>query len=127
MTMTAATREALLSQWIKPSSDSEKIQQDRAERMVRDAIDAHPDLRDVDKRIYTKGSYPNNTNVRRDSDVDVVVELHECIYYDYKPGVTPPKPSLGSPYQGPWTPRLWRAEINRALAVVPREVVISVA
>ena len=115
MTMTATAREALLSQWIKPSSDSEQIQQDRAERMVYEAINAHPDLRDLNKRIYTKGSYPNNTNVRRDSDVDVVVELHECTYYDYKPGVIPPTPSPGSPYEGRWTPRLWRAEINQAL------------
>jgi len=115
MTMTATTRETLLSQWIKPSSDSEKSQQDRAERMVREAINAHPELRDLDKLIYTKGSYPNNTNVRRDSDVDVVVELQECVYYDYRPGVAPPAPSPGSPYEGPWTPRNWRATINEAL------------
>jgi predicted Zn-dependent protease len=27
--------------------------------------------------IYAKGSYANNTNVRRDSDVDIVVENRE--------------------------------------------------
>jgi len=115
MTMTASVRVALLSQWIKPSSEDEKEQQDRAERMVRDAIEARPILKDVDKRIYTKGSYPNNTNVRRDSDVDVVVQLHECSYYDYKAGVTPPASSPGGKYPGIWTPTLWRAEVNQAL------------
>lgn len=53
MTMTAAQREALLSQWIKPSSANEKDQQDRAWRMVNDAIDAHAAFEGVDKRIYT--------------------------------------------------------------------------
>lgn len=115
MTMTAIEREALLSQWIKPSSDHEKTQQDRAERMVRDAIDARSSLKDLNKWIYTKGSYPNNTNVRQDSDVDVVVELHECRYYDYASGVTRPRSSPGGKYEGIWTPELWRAEINQAL------------
>jgi hypothetical protein len=32
MTMSPSEREALLSAWIKPSSDSEKDQQDRAEQ-----------------------------------------------------------------------------------------------
>lgn len=115
MTMTAAQREALLSQWIKPSSANEKDQQDRAWRMVNDAIDAHAAFEGVDKRIYTKGSYPNNTNVRQDSDVDVVVELHECSYYDYASGVTPPATSPGGKYEGLWTPALWRSEVANAL------------
>lgn len=114
-TMTATTREALLSQWIKPSSADEKTRQDRAERMVREAVDAHPIFKGVDKRIYTKGSYPNNTNVRFASDVDVVVELHECSYYDYAAGITPPASSPGGGYEGIWTPAFWRAEVNKAL------------
>ncbi len=83
--------------------------------MVRAAIDAHPIFKGVNKQIYTKGSYPNNTNVRFASDVDVVVELRECSYYDYAPGVTPPASPPGSPYEGIWTPALWRAEVNKAL------------
>jgi hypothetical protein len=34
MTVTATDREALLSKWIKPSSDDEQSQQDRAQRMI---------------------------------------------------------------------------------------------
>ena len=70
MAMSPADREALLSTWVKPSSDTEKDQQDRAERMVRDAIKGWPAFDGVDYEIYTKGSYPNNTNVKADSDVE---------------------------------------------------------
>src|SRR4051812_2772699 len=113
--MTKSEREALLSSWIKPSSDSEKEQQDRAERMVRDAIDAWPAFDDTTLVIYTKGSYPNNTNVRADSDVDVVVECVECSYYDYGPGVTANPSAAGSPYEGEWTTKRWREEVGNAL------------
>jgi len=112
--MTPAEREELLSLWASPSSNSEKEQQDRAERMVRDAIESWSVFNGVNYRIYTKGSYPNNTNVRADSDVDVVVECHEVLYYDYADSVTG-DPSPTSPYQGPWTPPRWRSEIGEAM------------
>jgi hypothetical protein len=112
--MTAAERAALLSQWIKPSSNDEVAQQDRAQRMVTDAIRASPTLSGVNKRIYAKGSYANNTNVRRDSDVDIVVECHECIYFDYDSSVKP-VPTTAGPYEGPWTQQLWRAAVCAAL------------
>jgi hypothetical protein len=114
MSMSSTQRDALLSDWIKPSSNDEKTQQDRAERMVRTAIERCNviDMRDVS--IYTKGSYPNNTNVRRDSDVDVVVEQNGCQYYGYWDGQPRPE-NHTSPYQGPWTPRTWRAAVNDAL------------
>lgn len=116
MTMSSTDREKLLSAWVKPSSDSEKDQQDRAERMVRDAIKGWAAFDGVDYEIYTKGSYPNNTNVRADSDVDVdvVVECHECSYYDYTSGVTG-SPGVGSPYKGPWTKADWRKQVGDAL------------
>ena len=104
MGLSTGDRTALLSQWIKPSSDDEQNQQARAERMVREAIAAHAAFDDSNVRIYTKGSYPNNTNVRRDSDVDVAVEPQDCVYYDYLPGVTAPASSKPGPYSGSWTP-----------------------
>jgi tRNA nucleotidyltransferase (CCA-adding enzyme) len=33
-------------------------------------------------RVYAKGSYANNTNVRRDADVDIAVEWNETIKVD---------------------------------------------
>ena len=112
--MTVAERKALLGSWIKPSSDNEVSEQERALRMVRGAIDRWPALNGVGYRIYAKGSYANNTNVRRDSDVDIVVECTECQYYDFLPGVSP-TPSSSGPYKGKWTPALWRSTVLAAL------------
>ena len=39
MGLSTSDRKAVLSQWIKPSSDTEQDQQARAERMVREASD----------------------------------------------------------------------------------------
>ena len=108
-------REGLLSSWVQPSSNSEKDQQERAERMVRNAIQAWPAFKSTSLLIYAKGSYPNNTNVRADSDVDIVVECHECAYFDYQTDVEPP-PRSGSPYNGKWTPTVWRDEVGNALS-----------
>jgi len=85
--------------------------------MVREAIDAHAafDGHRGSIRVYTKGSYRNNTNVRADSDVDVVVENTACSYFDHGPGVTAPPVGSVSPYSGPWTPTVWRAEVASAL------------
>jgi hypothetical protein len=115
MAMSQSERNAILSKWMKPSSESEQTRQERAETMVRAAIAANEKLKRSNLLIYTKGSYPNNTNVRLDSDVDVVVELQECFYYGYRSGVTP-STTAPAPYVGNWTPRDWRAEVKTALA-----------
>lgn len=112
--MEKTERAALLSSWSGPSSDSEKDRQERAERMIKDAIDSWSAFEAVDYQIYSKGSYPNKTNVRSDSDVDVVIESRECFYFDYISGVTG-NPALHDVYEGPWTPDRWRAEIVLAL------------
>ena len=57
MTMNASDRYLLLSQWIKPSSDSEQERQERAKRMIEEAINAHAPFAEVDITIYAKGSY----------------------------------------------------------------------
>lgn len=114
MTMTTTDREMLLSKWIKPSSDDEQVQQDRAQRMVIDAVKAHDPLKTARLYVYAKGSYANNTNVRRDSDVDIVVECQACQYYNYMPEQEPTTPT-GTPYEGEWTPTKLRSEVTTAL------------
>lgn len=59
-----------------PASPTEEQERDRTEKRIRDAIRAAPDL-PASVRVYAKGSYANNTNVRRDADVDVAVEWTE--------------------------------------------------
>lgn len=113
--MTDVERAQTLSQWIKPSSDGEVAQQERALRMVTEAINDWSAFDGVSKKIYAKGSYANNTNVRRDSDVDIAVECHDCMYYDNHPDRAPGY-RASSPYSGPWTPAKWRLEVVAALA-----------
>lgn len=104
--------EAKLSGWTGPSSATEQDKQERTERMVREAIDAHSAFSGCSFRTYAKGSYPNNTNVRADSDVDVAVQCSEVVYWgEHTPGAHPRGPS----YDGPWTPIKVRSEITAAL------------
>jgi hypothetical protein len=112
--MNRAERAALLSSWIKPSSNNEKDQQERALRMVQEAIAADDTFSGTSYKIYAKGSYRNNTNVRRDSDVDIVVEMQECFYYDHADDLAPPL-ATPNPYSGGWTRPAWRAAVVAAL------------
>ncbi len=120
MALSESDRSNLIQRWTLKSSTSEQQRMDRAERMVRDAIDKHPPFSDHRRNftVYVKGSYANETNVRRDSDVDVVVENHEVYYSDYIDtktalAATPEPDSV--PYQGPWTPKQWRDEVEAAI------------
>ena len=104
--------EQQLAGWTQPSSDSEHEKQERTERMVREAIDKHPPFADCRLRVYAKGSYANNTNVRADSDVDIAVECTEAEYWDEEiPGVHNPS----GVYAGVWTPEKLRQELSAAL------------
>jgi predicted nucleotidyltransferase len=100
--------EEQFSRWTSPSSDTEHDKQERTERMIRQAVDAHTPFNNCDLKIYAKGSYANNTNVRADSDVDVAVECKEALYWEEeKQGLYPP----GNKYEGVWTPTKLRSEL----------------
>ncbi len=105
--------EEKLKGWTGPSSATEQEKQDRTERMIRDAINAHEPFQTLSRKVYAKGSYANNTNVRADSDVDIAVECGNVIYSDeHTPGS---KPSGRTPYTGEWTPARLRSELVAAL------------
>ncbi len=82
--------------------------------MVREAITGHSPFAKTTIETYAKGSYANNTNVRLDSDVDIVVECRDCMYYDYGTNVAPPSQALPR-YEGSWTPDLWRQTVAASL------------
>lgn len=104
--------EEKLRGWSGPSSDSEQEKQERAERMVREAVANHPAFSNCSLKVYAKGSYRNNTNVRSDSDVDIAVQCTECTYWEEaKEGA---HPRSGS-YSGLWTPAKLRSELVKAL------------
>lgn len=113
--MTPAQRNVLLSMWIKPSSDHEKDRQERARHMVAEAIAGWKKFDDTDYDIYTKGSYRNRTNVKLDSDVDIAIDLKECVYYDFISGVNESEVVRPASYSGSWTPESWRSEVVKAL------------
>ena len=106
--------EATLQGWTGPSSTTEKEKQDRTERMIRAAVDEHEAFSNMAFDIYAKGSYANDTNVRSDSDVDIVVECQECIYWQEHDPVAGGHPPSGS-YDGDWTPQKLRFEVGQAL------------
>lgn len=72
--------EEKLGRYAKPSSNNEKEKQDRAERMVRNAVKQWANEQKVSVSYLPKGSYANNTNVRLDSDVDIAV-IHKGFHY----------------------------------------------
>ena len=101
-----------LSGWTGPSSDTEKDKQERTERMIRQAIDSHTPFNNCSLKVYAKGSYANNTNVRSDSDVDIAVECTDVLYWrEAEKGIHTP----GKPYEGVWTPTKLRKELISTL------------
>jgi hypothetical protein len=104
--------EEQLASWTGPSSSTEQDKQDRTERMIREALKEHAAFDSCDIRIYPKGSYANNTNVKTDSDVDIAVQCRDVMYYDQAVPGTVTLPT----YQGIWTPAKLRSEVQRAMA-----------
>jgi len=47
---------------------------------IRNALDSYRWTDGVDFEVYLQGSYKNNTNIRGDMDVDVVVQLNSSFY-----------------------------------------------
>ncbi|MEV6208673.1 hypothetical protein [Kitasatospora sp. NPDC051914] len=115
--LTEQERRALLDKWISPATEAEADRQERAERMVKQAIHAHPPFAGLDLKVEAKGSYRNNTNVRADADVDIKVQLNRPVHADFLQFVNPLRRQtlLGDPYDGPWRPGKLRQEVFAAL------------
>lgn len=62
-----------LQVWSKPPSQTEIEKCERAERMIKEAIQNDPILSKRKINIFAKGSYANRTNIPSDSDVDIAV------------------------------------------------------
>lgn len=63
-------------------SDNEDSKRQRTEDQIRQALCAYEPLQGVPYRLFTKGSYANNTNVRLNFDVDIAVEYNGYFYSD---------------------------------------------
>lgn len=112
--------ESTLRSWVKPPSDNEDAKRDRTEAEIKAALKASSTLQGVKYKVYAKGSYANNTNVRLDYDVDVAVECHDFFYYD-KEGVgadirkAAALETAIAPYKGGYTSDAFKRDVEQAL------------
>ena len=79
--MTTKT-ESQLQSWTGRASDAEQARYDWTKDQIRDALRGGA-LDQYSFSVYPKGSYPNHTNVVRDSDVDIAVELTELQRHEF--------------------------------------------
>lgn len=87
--------ESTFTAWTKPSSDTEAAKSENAERMIKDAIAEHSALDGCNVKVFAKGSYQNNTNVRLDSDVDICVCSTDVLFSDFSQAVGFTKEDVG--------------------------------
>jgi len=81
--------------WSKPSSDTEATKMENAESMIRNAIRECPALARRDIQVFPQGSYRNNTNVKKDSDVDICVRCMDTCGTDFSHAPMATPESLG--------------------------------
>jgi predicted nucleotidyltransferase len=71
--------EQQLSRWAKPPSETEETKCQNTVNRIKKAITSRFGNR---VSIFLQGSYKNRTNVRLDSDVDIVVRYNDAFYAD---------------------------------------------
>ena len=75
-----------LVSWTKPPSDSEDVKCENAETLINAAIKSDKALEKYRLEVFAQGSYANNTNVKLNSDVDIIVCNMSALYGDYPKG-----------------------------------------
>jgi hypothetical protein len=111
--------EAPFSEWTGQAEDAER----RRYEWTRDQIDealrgTSGPLRNHTFKVYAKGSYPNFTNVVKDSDVDVAVELTTFIQNDFihdASAMTLDSIPGATPYSGGYTLAQFKDDVEAAL------------
>lgn len=78
--------EHTLAGWIGRASDAEQNRYEWTRTQIRTALDKSTALSAWSFDVYPKGSYPNFTNVVRDSDVDIAAELTGLARYSFAHG-----------------------------------------
>jgi hypothetical protein len=80
--------EGQFREWAKPPGKTEQDRCDNAISAIRNAIKASDKLRARGVSVFAQGSYRNNTNVRKDSDVDIGILCKHTIFFDLPEGTT---------------------------------------
>ncbi len=77
-----ALSEEQLEIWSRAPSATEGHKLAHTYEMVAAALRENPALNERDYDIYLQGSYANDTNIRNDSDVDIVIQMNSPHYND---------------------------------------------
>ena len=80
--------EAAFRSWAKPPAKTEQDRCDNAVSAIRNAIKASDKLGARGISVFAQGSYRNNTNVRKDSDVDIGILCTDTFFLDLPEGTT---------------------------------------
>jgi hypothetical protein len=110
-----AIAESQLAAWKEPAFDNEDARAQNTERIIREAIAASAELTALPIKVFAKGSYKNNTNVRRDSDVDIAVEYTGINFSEYGPDAdrdTVWQEQGLKPYSGPFRDQQGNTDIG---------------
>lgn len=108
-------------QWLRTAgkrpSDHEDSKRQRTEDQIRKALADYEPLQGRPYRVFVKGSYANNTNVRLNYDVDIAVEYGGYFYSDLAFELEgQPKSVVGvSSSDDPYTRDEFREDIKGAL------------
>ena len=115
--MSARDWESSFSNWTGAEGTVEEEKAQKTISRVRDAISNSAHLASVVTSTYPKGSYPNRTNVVRDSDIDIAVELTELSHHQFvgqAEGLTIYDLGL-TPYNGPYHWPSFKDHVEQAL------------
>lgn len=106
--------------WAQPPSASEQERCKHAENVIREVIKKSAVLREKSIRVFTQGSYRNNTNERRQSDVDIGVMCTDVCFTDFTfaPDVTAEMMGHGD---HPYTFAKFKNDVENALKTLGSE------
>lgn len=104
--------ESTFSAWAQGPSQTEKDKCENAERAVRKAIDASPNLSQYNLTVFAQGSYRNRTNIRLESDVDICIRSNDVFFYDIPTDCSKEGFNISDP---PYAFRDYKNEIEQAL------------
>ncbi len=77
--------EAQFREWAKPPGKTEQDRCNNAASAISNAIKASDKLRIRGVSVFAQGSYRNNTNVRKDSDVDIGILCTDTFFHNSLP------------------------------------------
>ena len=80
--------EGQFKEWAKPPGKTEQDRCDNADSAIRNAVRASDKLRARNISVFAHGSYRNNTNVRKDSDVDIGILCTDTFFFELPEGTT---------------------------------------